>query len=169
MRPFALLVLGLALAASAAAEETKSTADYYNKAMKSDTTKNLKSQALAKVGADVTTSPAGAKAYFIEPKNGAEVKGAFKAVFGLSGMGVAPAGAQNENTGHFHLLVDEPQVDLLAPLPKSPQVIHYGGGQTEATVTLKPGKHTLQIVLADWKHQAHNPAVQSEKITITVK
>jgi hypothetical protein len=119
--------------------------------------------------ANYTPSPAGAKVYIISPANGAEVKGPVKVVFGLSAMGVAPAGTQKDNTGHHHLLIDNPTVDTRAPLPTSEQVQHFGNGQTETTVTLKPGKHTLQLVLGDWKHQPHNPPVMSETITITVK
>jgi len=114
-------------------------------------------------------SPAGAKVYIIEPKDGAEVKSPVKVVFGLSGMGVAPAGTQVENTGHHHLLIDDPQVDFAQPLPATDNIKHFGKGQTEAMVELKPGKHTLQLLFADWKHQPHNPALQSEKITVTVK
>lgn len=116
-----------------------------------------------------TAAPADAKVYFIAPANGATVTGPVKVQFGLSGMGVAPAGVQSENTGHHHLLVDEPTVDLALPLPANEQVIHFGKGQTETTLTLKPGKHTLQLVLGDWKHQAFNPTLLSDKITITVK
>ena len=116
-----------------------------------------------------TAAPADAKVYFLAPANGANVSNPVKVVFGLAGMGIAPAGSQIEATGHHHLLIDEPKVDLSVPLPASEQVIHYGKGQTETTLTLKPGKHTLQLVLGDWKHQPFNPTLASEKITITVK
>lgn len=114
-------------------------------------------------------APADAKVYFISPANGATVTGPVKVQFGLSGMGVAPAGVQTEGTGHHHLLIDNPAVDLSVPLPMSEQVLHFGKGQTETTLTLKPGQHTLQLVFGDWKHQSFNPTLQSEKITITVK
>jgi hypothetical protein len=45
---------------------------------------------------------------------------------------------------------------------------HLGKGQTEATLDLPPGKHTLQLVLGDKNHIPHNPPVMSQKITITV-
>jgi hypothetical protein len=160
-------VLAVMLATTALAQE-KTTGDYVKKATGSNTSKNLQAQALSKIGMDLTPAPAGAKVYFIEPKNGAEIKGPVKVLFGLSGMGIAPAGTQKENTGHHHLLVDNPTVQP-GPLPQTEQVLHFGGGQTEATLMLKPGKHTLQLVLGDWKHAPHNPAVQSETITITVK
>ena len=118
---------------------------------------------------DVTPSPQGAKAYFIEPKDGAEVRGPVKVLFGLTGMGIAPAGKQHDNTGHHHLLIDGPAFEPGKPLPATDQVRHFGNGQTEATIVLPPGKHTLQLLLGDWKHQPHQPPVMSETITITVK
>lgn len=116
-----------------------------------------------------TPAPANAKVYFVNLKDGDTVSSPVKVLFGLSGAGVAPAGVNKENTGHHHLLIDSPEVDLTKPLPASDQVKHFGGGQTETSLELKPGKHTLQLVFADWKHQPFNPSVQSEKITITVK
>lgn len=116
-----------------------------------------------------TTAPADAKVYFIAPADGATVSSPVKIVFGLSGMGVAPAGTQVEGTGHHHLLVDAPTVDVSLPLPASGQVIHFGKGQTETELELEPGQHTLQLMFADWKHQPFNPGVASAPITITVK
>ena len=117
-----------------------------------------------------TPSPAGAEVYIISPKDGATVKSPVTIEFGLKGMGVAPAGVKFENTGHHHLLIDtDVPADLNAPLPTSDTVRHFGKGQTEATIELKPGKHTLQLVLGDDKHTPHNPPVMSKKITITVK
>ncbi len=116
-----------------------------------------------------TPAPKDAKVYFIEPKNGAALTGPVKLVFGLTGMGIAPAGIEKENTGHHHVLIDDPKVDLGLPLPATEQVKHFGAGQTETTLVLPPGKHTLQLLLGDLKHQPHNPPVMSEKITITVR
>ena len=159
----------LALCLPAIAEEQKkTTSDYIKKGLNSNTTKNTIAQGMAKIGMDFTPSPAGAKVYIIEPKNGATVSSPVKVVFGLAAMGVAPAGVQKDNTGHHHLLIDNPAVEA-GPLPDNEQVKHFGGGQTETSLTLKPGKHTLQLVLGDWKHAPHNPPVQSESITITVK
>ena len=109
-----------------------------------------------------------AHAYIISPQDGEVVNSSFKVKFGLSGMGVAPAGVDVKNTGHHHLLVD---MDSLPPMdqPMGGDIIHFGGGQTETTLTLEPGEHTLQIILGDKNHVPHNPAVVSKKITITVK
>ncbi len=90
--------------------------------------------------------------------------------FGLKGMGIAPAGMKADNTGHHHLLIDtDVPADLSAPLPAVPdKIVHFGKGQTETTLTLSPGKHTLQLLLGDQNHVPHNPPVLSKKITITV-
>lgn len=116
-----------------------------------------------------STPAEGTRVYIISPKAGEAVSNPVTVVFGLAGMGVAPAGVQADNTGHHHLLIDDPAVELTAPLPASDQLIHFGGGQTETTVTLAPGEHSLQLVFADWKHQPFYPNIASEKITITVK
>lgn len=116
-----------------------------------------------------STSPAGAKLYIVSPADGATVKSPVTVVFGLSGMGVAPAGVQFENAGHHHLLIDTNlPADLGLPLPATESIVHFGKGQTEASVTLKPGKHTLQLLLGDHLHIPFAPVVASQKITITV-
>ena len=117
-----------------------------------------------------TASPPGAEVYIISPKDGATVHSPVHVQFGLKGMGVAPAGVKFENTGHHHLLIDtDAPTELSAPLPATDKVVHFGKGQTETTLTtLTPGKHTLQLLLADQNHIPHNPPVISRKITITV-
>ncbi|MCI0750151.1 MAG: DUF4399 domain-containing protein [Nevskiales bacterium] len=116
-----------------------------------------------------TPAPKEARVYFIEPRDGAKLRSPFKVVFGLSGMGIAPAGVVQNNTGHHHLLIDGPDVDLSRPLPATDRIRHFGGGQTETTLALPPGKHTLQLLLGDAKHQPHRPPILSDIITITVK
>lgn len=115
-----------------------------------------------------TPSPAGARVYFIEPKNGATVKGPVHVVMGLVGMGIAPAGVNADGTGHHHVIVDLEKVDVNAPLPMNDQHRHFGRGQTETMLDLPPGRHTLQLVLGDRNHVPHDPPVMSERITITV-
>ena len=116
-----------------------------------------------------TPAPADAKVYIISPKDGAVVHGPVTVRFGLSGMGVAPAGTTAENTGHHHLIIDAPLPPMDQPLPKDEQHLHFGKGQTETVLTLAPGKHTLQLVLGDANHVPHDPPVVSAKITIRVK
>lgn len=114
--------------------------------------------------------PPNAFVYIISPKDGDTVTNPFRVQFGLSGMGVAPAGVDRPNTGHHHLLIDvnEP-LDPNEPIPQDKTHLHFGAGQTEARIELPPGKHTLQLVLGDAKHYPFNPPVISKKITIMVK
>lgn len=113
---------------------------------------------------------AGAKAYIISPENGATVKSPVTVRFGLSGIGVAPAGVERKNTGHHHLLIDVDELpDFNTPIPGDEQHRHFGGGQTEVTLELSPGTHRLQLLLGDHNHVPHNPPVLSEPVTITVE
>ncbi len=115
-----------------------------------------------------TSSPEGARLYIISPANGETVNKVVTVKFGLQGMGVSPAGLDKAATGHHHLLIDgEKLPDLNKPMGS--EVIHFGGGQTEKTIELSEGRHTLQLILGDYRHIPHNPPVISEKITIFVQ
>jgi len=117
-----------------------------------------------------TAAPAGAKVYIVSPANGATVKSPVLVVFGLAGMGIAPAGVKFDNTGHHHLLIDaDIPRETGQPLPANDNIRHFGKGQTEASIELAPGKHTLQLVLGDMNHIPFDPVIASQKITITVK
>jgi len=116
-----------------------------------------------------TPSAEGARIYFIGIADGDELKNPVIVRFGLSGMGVAPAGTENPKTGHHHLLIDTELTDPSLPIPADDQHRHFGGGQTEVSLELSPGPHALQLVLADHRHVPHDPAVVSDRIVITVK
>lgn len=117
-----------------------------------------------------TPSPSGAKVYFINLKDGQDVTSPFLVQFGLSGMGIAPAGVEKPNTGHHHLLIDAALSgdQLKQPIAMDDTHRHFGAGQTEASITLAPGQHKLQLVLGDWSHIPHAPPVMSDAITVTV-
>lgn len=115
-------------------------------------------------------SPIEAKVYIISPKNGQSVVSPFKVKFGLNGMGVAPAGVEYPDTGHHHLIINKEVKEFNKPLPSGePGVIHFGGGQTETILDLKPGAYELYLILGDHDHVPHASPVISEKVKITVK
>lgn len=119
-----------------------------------------------------TPSSPDAQVYFIGIEDGATISGPVTVVFGLKGMGVAPAGTEKAGTGHHHLLIDTDLPtgeDLDYSVPSDENHRHFGGGQTEMVLELAPGTHTLQLLLADQNHIPHNPPVFSDKITITVE
>lgn len=116
-----------------------------------------------------TPSPKEAAVYIISPKNGASLSSPVSIQFGLKNMGVAPAGVKQLDTGHHHLIINGNLPPLDKPIPNSDVYRHFGKGQTELSLELPPGKHTLQLILGDYVHIPHDPPVVSEKITINVK
>jgi len=130
----------------------------------------LVSFAAAAADVPLSPSPAGASVFFVEPADGATVPATFTVKFGVKGMTIAPAGTDQPNSGHHHLLIDVAEApDMKQPLPANEHVVHFGKGQTETQVTLPPGKHTLQLVFANYLHIPHDPPVVSKQITVTVK
>ncbi len=123
----------------------------------------------AESGIPRSDRPDDAMVYLITPKDGEGVSSPFVVRFGLREMGVAPAGVPKTGTGHHHLIIDAdlPPADL--PVPSTDHYRHFGKGQTEVRLELPPGKHTLQLLLADHLHVPHDPPVVSKKITIVVK
>lgn len=118
----------------------------------------------------MSKAPADAAVYIISPIDGASVGQEFTVRFGLKGMGLAPAGVAREHTGHHHLLVDVKELSAAGqPIPKDNNHLHFGGGQTETTLKLKPGTHTLQLELGDENHIPFDPPLVSKRITIHVK
>jgi hypothetical protein len=111
-----------------------------------------------------------ANLYIISPIDGETVSSPVKIVFGLVGMGVAPAGIKFNNTGHHHLLIDVAELpDVNSPIPSDDNHRHFGKGQTEAIIELEPGEHNLQLILGDHMHIPHDPVVVSKKIKIYVE
>lgn len=114
-------------------------------------------------------APDDAVVYIAEPADGAVLPETFTVKFGLSGMDLAPAGVDKENTGHHHLLIDRPELDLATSLPSTEQIRHFGKAQTETELTLTPGEHTLQLVLGNYAHVPHDRPVMSDSITVIVE
>ena len=116
-----------------------------------------------------TPSPPGAEVYILSPVDGATVTSPVTVRFGASGVGVAPAGVNAPDTGHHHLLIDAGLPPLDQSIVKDDSHRHFGGGQTEVKLELKPGRHTLQLLMGDSAHVPHDPPLISKQITITVQ
>lgn len=116
-----------------------------------------------------TPAPKDAELYIISPRDGETVKSPVSVRFGLRGMGIAPAGVAMENTGHHHLLIDAVPPPVDQPVPADANHLHFGKGQTETSIALAPGRHTLQLLLADHLHIPHDPPVMSRPVAITVE
>lgn len=113
-------------------------------------------------------SSSGAKVYIENVADGARIPSQTIVRFGLTNMDIAPAGTAKANTGHHHLLIDAPVPPLDQPIPNDFNHLHFGGGQTEARLTLSPGRHTLQLLLGDENHMPHDPPVLSQLIKVFV-
>lgn len=125
---------------------------------------------LAVLAVAATLSPlavAADRAYFIEPADGAAVPQEFTVRMGVEGLRVQPAGELAEGTGHHHLIVDGKPIEAGKPVPTDATHLHFGKGQTEATLKLPPGKHTLTLQFADGLHQSYGPAL-SDTISVHV-
>lgn len=116
-----------------------------------------------------TPAPEGASVFFVTPADGDAVTSPVHIEFGIDGMEIAPAGTDKPASGHHHLLVDTDLPDLDRPIPADAHHIHFGDGSTSTDLTLAPGEHTLQLLLGDYRHIPHDPAVMSGRITITVE
>ena len=115
-------------------------------------------------------APSNAMAYFIWPLDGTVIHGGrFWVRMGLRNMGVAPRGVDLPNVGHHHLLIDTALPPLDEPIPSDRNHLHFGAGETEARIELPPGTHTLQLLLGDRDHKAHEPPVMSKNISVTVR
>jgi len=111
---------------------------------------------------------ADASVSLLAPKDGAVVTSPFDVKFGVSGMEIKPAGDMTPNTGHHHLLINTGSIPAGEAIPMDATHLHYGKGQTEASVTLPPGKYQLTAQFANGAHQSYGPAL-SKTINITVK
>jgi len=107
--------------------------------------------------------------FFITPTDGATVKSPFKVTFGARDIQIVPAGTEQTQSGHHHLLIDTVLPPLDQPIQKDAQHRHFGGGQMETEITLPPGVHRLQLLLGDHNHIPHDPPIVSTVITVTVE
>jgi hypothetical protein len=121
-------------------------------------------------GSKRTPAPADAYCYIGWPNDNETVRTThIKVWFGTRNFGVAPAGTNKANTGHHHLLIDTALPPMDQPIPNDKNHLHFGLGQTETTIDLPPGTHTLQLLMGDAEHIPHDPPVMSKKITIHVR
>lgn len=119
----------------------------------------------------IVATPADRKVWFVEPRDGAKVKSPLTVKFGLSGMGLVPAGTEppNKTQGHHHLIIDgEPRATGVNLPMGEENLLHFGKAQTEAEIELPPGKHTLTLQFADAGHYSYGPNM-SATITVDVE
>ena len=100
--------------------------------------------------------------FFNSPKDGFQTsEPSFKVEFGSKNIFISPAGVMVERidqcnvSGHHHLIINKAynvSENIEVPIPFDTNVLHFGGGQTEAELSLPPGKYVLQLALGDYQH-----------------
>ena len=110
------------------------------------------------------------KLFFITPSDGEKITSPVTIKFGIVGMEIVPAGVDMPDSGHHHLLVNVDKLpNMKLPIPADENHLHFGAGQTETTINLPKGKHTLQLLLGNHLHVPHDDTLISERIEIIVK
>ncbi|MGC4060608.1 MAG: DUF4399 domain-containing protein [Aquabacterium sp.] len=105
--------------------------------------------------------------YITNLRDGDRIETPYLLKFGLSQYGLAGISDEVPRTGHHHLLVNQDlPLDFSKPLPFTENYVHFGKGQMETVLTLKPGTYTLRMLLANHKHIPL--FIYSPKITVTV-
>ena len=109
-----------------------------------------------------------ASTFIVSPINDAQLSSPFKVKFGIKHFKIAPAGENIHKAGHYHLLIDQTEpLSMDAPIPSDQKHLDFEQGETEAIISLPPGKHTLQLVVGDEEHEPFQELV-STPISITV-
>jgi hypothetical protein len=113
--------------------------------------------------------PEGAKVFFKNIKNGATISSPFKVEMGVDKMKVDTVGPVVVGSGHFHIFVDaEDSLAFGTVVPKDSTHFHYGKGQTDAELSLTPGKHKLTLQFADGIHRSYGGKMATT-VNVTVK
>ncbi len=124
----------------------------------------------AKMKLIVKEKPAKMGVDFANLKDGDVVKSPVLVKFAVEGFTLRPAGEDvlDKTSGHHHLIVDGEASALGAVVAKDATHLHFGKAETETTLTLAAGPHTLTLQLADGGHFSYGPSM-SKTIKVTVK
>lgn len=112
---------------------------------------------------DPAAKAGASKVFFKFPQDKSKVFGKVAIAFGLEGKTISPAGQnmEDKSMGHHHVVIDGEPVAAGSAVPADDKNIHFGKGQTEAELTLTPGKHKLTMQFADGAHLSFGPAMAS--------
>lgn len=110
-----------------------------------------------------------ARIFFTNINDGDTVDSPVTVQWAAENFTIEPAGEVKANAGHLHIMLDSDCIATGQVIPADDNHLHYGKAQTEATLELTPGSHTLCLQAADGAHTV--PAGDSLKqiITITVR
>lgn len=107
--------------------------------------------------------PTEQKVYFLEPKDGAELKSPVKFMMKAEGVEVAPAGEVKLNSGHHHILINTDSIPegMMVPFVEK-KTYHFGKAQTEAEINLEKGEYEVELQFANGAHISYGPKLSSK-------
>ena len=156
------------IACNNSGDNSKATNDSADKKMNADSMSTMNTTTTATVP-ELPAVPEGAKVDFKNLKNGAAVTSPVKVQMSVDKMKVDTAGPVVAGSGHYHIFIDaEDSLASGAMIPKDSTHLHYGKGQTEAEVKLKPGVHKLTLQFADGLHRSYGSKL-SKTVSVNVK
>jgi hypothetical protein len=126
--------------------------------------------AIAAPAAEPKVAPAksGAHVSFLNLKEHQTIPQKFTVKFAVEGMKLQPAGEVTPGTGHHHLIIDGDSEPAGQVVPSDATHLHFGKGQTEAALDLKPGPHKLTLQFANGAHVSYGPDL-SKSVDVIVK
>ena len=108
------------------------------------------------------------KVFFKWPKDGSTVASPVFVDMGVEGMIIEPAGIVKEGYGHHHILINQKFWPEGEVIPTSDSTLHFGKGQTDASIELDPGRYIISLQFADGVHVSFGE-LMSESIEINVE
>ena len=110
-----------------------------------------------------------ARVFFTNINDGDTVDSPVTVQWSAENFTIEPAGEVKAGAGHLHIMVDAACVAAGQIVPADDNHLHYGKAQTEATLELTPGEHTLCLQAADGVHTALAGEGATQVVTITVR
>tara|TARA_B100002051_G_C16718441_1_gene630866 strand:+ start:1249 stop:1695 length:447 start_codon:yes stop_codon:yes gene_type:complete len=108
------------------------------------------------------------RVFFKWPKDGTTVASPVFIDMGVEGMLIEPAGVVKEGYGHHHILINQKYWPKGQVIPTTDSTLHYGKGQSDASIELEPGKYIISLQFADGVHVSFGEEM-SESIEINVE
>jgi hypothetical protein len=124
--------------------------------------------ALAACGSSGGDEPE-ARVFFTNINDGDTVDSPVTVQWSAESFTIEPAGEVKAGAGHLHIMVNADCIASGQIVPADDNHLHYGKAQTEATLELTPGEHTLCLQAANGVHTALAGDGLVQVITITVR
>jgi len=129
---------------------------------------NQKQNSKTKQTATQALNTSSSKVFFKNISNGDTLESPFSIEMGIVGMKIKPAGPLEAGTGHHHLIIDKGFMNYGEIIPMDSNHLHYGKGDSIATISLPSGDHTLTLQFANGVHMSYGEQF-SNTINIYVK